>query len=189
MYQEVIVFLVACFVLYKAGFYAVKSVTHLARALRVTEFVTSFILIAFISSLPEAFISIVAAFEGDPSLGIGTLLGSNIADLTLILGIVGLAGRGLRIHSSIIRKDIYFVALTILPVLLGIDGTLSRIDAIVLLCAGIGFAYVLIKERAYFHEEHHEHDHLLKSVIVLLVSLAALLLSAHAIVWSTHSLA
>jgi len=189
MYQEVIVFLIACVVLYKAGAYAVKAVTHLARMFHATEFVTSFILIAFISSLPEAFISIISAIKGDPSLGIGTLLGSNIADLTLILGIIGLVGRGLPIHSSIIRKDFYFVGLTILPVLLGIDGVLSRIDAVVLILAGLIFVYVLMKERPYFHQEHHEHDHLVKSSITLVLSLSALLLAAHAIVWSTHSLA
>ena len=189
MYQEVIVFLVACVVLYKSGAYAVKAVAHLARVMHATEFVTSFILIAFVSSLPEAFISIVSAIKGDPSLGIGTLLGSNIADLTLILGIVGLAGKRLPIHSSIIRRDIFFVALTILPVLLGLDGTLSRIDAVALITAGIAFVYVLMKERPYFHEEHHEYNHLAKSITVLIVSLTLLLLSANAIVWSTHSLA
>lgn len=189
MYQEVIVFLIACAVLYKSGAYAVKSVAHLARTMHATEFVTSFILIAFISSLPEAFISIVSALEGDPSLGIGTLLGSNIADLTIILGIIGLAGKKLSIHSSIIRRDIYFVALTVLPVLLGLDGTLSRIDGIFLLATGIIFIYILMRERSYFHQEKREYDHLFKSITVLIVSLALLLVSAHAIVWSTHSLA
>ncbi len=189
MYQEVIVFLIACAILIKSSSYVVKAVTHLARALNATEFVTSFILIAFVSSLPEAFISIVSAFEGDPSIGIGTLLGSNIADLTLILGIVGLAGRKLKIHSNIVQKDLFFIGLVTLPIILGLNGTLSRIDGAILVLAGIVFAIILIKEKMYFHERKKEYDQTLKTILILTASLAFMLLAAHAIVWSAHSLA
>lgn len=189
MYQEVIVFLLACVVLIKSSAYVVKAVAHLARALNATEFVTSFILIAFVSTLPEAFISILSAFEGDPSIGIGTLLGSNIADLTLILGIVGLAGKSIKIESSVIRKDFFFVGLTVLPILLGLNGTLSRIDGIILVLAGIIFAIVLIKEKIYFHYQHKEKNQILKNLIILAISMALMLLSAQGIVWSAHSFA
>lgn len=189
MLKEVIIFIIGCFLLVKSAEYAVKSVTHLARYLRLTEFVTSFILVAFVSSLPEGFISVIAAIGGDPSIGVGTLLGGNIADLTLILGLVALAGHPVRIHSSIIKKDLYFAVLMLLPIILGLNGIISRVDGVILLAAGIIFIIVLLREREYFHKPFEMKDHWLKHLAVFTVSLAVMLVSAHFIVGSTHSLA
>lgn len=189
MYKEVIIFIIGCIALVKSAEYAVKAVAHIARFFRMTEFVTSFILVAVVSSLPEAFISIISAIKGDPSIGIGTLLGGNIADLTLILGLVALAGHPIKIHSSIIKKDLYFVGLTLLPILLAINGELSRIDGFILLAAGVIFMIVLLKERAYFHKPYEDHNHWIRNFVVFLVSITIMLLSAHFIVQSSHALA
>ncbi|MBI4146267.1 sodium:calcium antiporter [Candidatus Woesearchaeota archaeon] len=189
MYQEVIVFLVGCIVLVKSSDYAVRSIAHIARSLRMTEFVTSFIMVALVSALPETFISIIAAIKGDPSIGIGTLLGSNIADLTLILGLVALAGHPLTVHSSIIKKDMYFVGLTTLPIILGLDGTLGRIDAAILLISGITFMIVLLSEREYFHKSYKDGNHFIKNTLIFILSAALMLAAATAIVTSSHTLA
>jgi len=189
MLKEVLIFIIGCIALVKSAEYAVKSVTHLARYLRLTEFVTSFILVAFVSSLPEGFISIIAALEGDPGIGVGTLLGGNIADLTLILGLVALAGHPVRIHSSIIKKDLYFAGLMLLPIILGLNGVISRIDGIILLSAGAIFMFVLLREMEYFHKPFEMKDHWLKHLTIFAVSLLVMLVSANYIVNSTHSIA
>ncbi len=188
MFKEVIIFIVACLVLVKSAQYAVKSVEHIARFLRLTEFVTSFLLVAFVSAMPEGFISVISALKGDPGIGVGTLLGGNIADLTLILGLVTLAGHPIKIHNSIIKKDIYFAILTLLPIILGLNGVISRLDGIILLAAGIGFLIILMKERQYFHKPFQMKDHWIKHFLIFAISIAVLLLSAYFIVQSSHSL-
>jgi cation:H+ antiporter len=189
MIKEVVIFIIGCFLLVKSAEYAVKSVAHLARYLRLTEFVTSFILVAFVSSLPEGFISIIAALSGDPSISVGTLLGGNIADLTLILGLVALAGHPVRIHSSIVKKDLYFAVLMLLPIILGMNGVISRIDGIILISAGVIFMLVLLREREYFRKPYEMKDHWIKHLAIFIACLAVMLLSAHLIVSSTHSIA
>jgi cation:H+ antiporter len=189
MFKEVLIFVISCLALVKAAEYSVKSVSHLARFLRMTEFATSFILVAVVSSMPETLISVVSALEGHPSIGLGTLLGGNIADLTLILGLVTLAGRSIKIHSSIVKKDLYLGALCMLPILLGLNGTLSRIDGIILITAGVAFMLILLKEREYFHKPFQDKDHYLKNVIMLALSIGAMLLSAHFIVSSSEAMA
>lgn len=189
MFKEVIIFIVACLVLVKSAEYAVKSVEHIARFLRLTEFVTSFLLVAFVSSMPEGFISIISAIKGDPGIGVGALLGGNIADLTLILGLVTLAGHPVKIHSSIIKKDLYFAVLLLLPIILGLNGVISRIDGAILLAAGTGFLITLLKEREYFHKPFQMKDHWIKHFLIFGISIAIMLLSAHFIVQSSHSLA
>lgn len=189
MYKEVLLLILGCIVLIKSAEYAVKAASHLARFMRLTEFVTSFILVAFVSSLPEGFISIISALQKQPSIGLGTLLGGNIADLTLILGLVTLAGHPIRIHSSIVKKDLYFIALIMLPIILGLNGTLSRLDGIILLASGIIFMIVLLKERTHFHKPFENKDHWLKNLAIFTISVALMLLSAHFIVKSTTGIA
>jgi cation:H+ antiporter len=189
MYKEVIIFIIGCIVLVKSAEYAIKSVSHLARWLRLTEFTTSFLVVAVVSSLPEIIISVISALKGNPSIGIGTLLGGNIADLTLILGLVTLAAHPVRVHSRIIKKDLYLGALCMLPIILGLNGILSRLDGIILIAAGIIFMLILLKEREYFHKPFQDKDHYLKNGLVFLVSIAVMIVSAHFIVSSSETLA
>ena len=189
MYQEVLIFIIGCIVLVKSAEHAVKAVAHLARFFKLTEFTTSFIIVAVVSSLPEGFISVISALKGNPSIGLGTLLGGNIADLTLILGLIGLAGHPIKIHSGIIKKDLYLGALCMLPILLGLNGVLSRLDGIILILAGIIFMFILLKEREYFHKQFQNHDHFLKNALILALCIALMLASAGFIVNSAEALA
>lgn len=189
MLKEVLIFIIGCAVLVKSAEYAVRAVTHLARWLRLTEFVTSFILVAFVSSLPEIIISITSAIQGDPSIGLGALLGGNIADLTLILGLVTLAAHPIRVHSRIVKNDLYLGALCMLPIILGLNGILSRLDGVILIAAGIGFMIILIRERGHFTKPYENRDHYLKNFLILAASVACMVISANLIVSSSEDLA
>ncbi|MBI2141520.1 hypothetical protein HYU16_03795, partial [Candidatus Woesearchaeota archaeon] len=74
-------FALAAIVMVRAGSYAVQFISNIARADKLSVFLTSFLLIGVVSSFPEGFISVVSAIKGESSLGLGTLLGGNIADL------------------------------------------------------------------------------------------------------------
>ena len=77
----------------------------------------------------------------------------------------------------------------LLPVILGIDGTLSRFDGVVLIAAGLVFIFVLLKERQYFHKPFKDGNHALKNILIFFLSIAAMFIGAHYVVDSTHSLA
>lgn len=95
--------------------------------------ITAFIL-AISTSLPELVVSVVAAIEGNTSLVLGNIIGSNIADLSLVIGGAAILGGSLAVTGSIISRDIYLTgAAGFLPIFLIADGTLSRPDGIVLL--------------------------------------------------------
>jgi len=188
--KEAIILLIGCIVLVKSASYSVRSVAHIARYFKLTEFVTSFILVAIVAALPDAFIAITASLTGNSSLGVGALIGGNIADLTLILGLVALAGQPIKINSSIIQKDFYFAGLAMLPIALGlIGGKLSRIDGFILLCSGIIFFIVLLKEKRYFHKPYQDNNHVLKHAGIFLISIVFMLISSHFIVQSASSIA
>lgn len=189
MLKELIIFLICTIVLIKAAQYAIVAVTRLSRAMRMTEFVTSFLVVAIVSAFPETFIAIWSALTGDTKIGAGTLLGSNIADLTLILGLVGLAGHPIKVHSMIVKKDLYFIFLVILPILLGLNGVISRLDGVILILVGLAFIYTLLREREYFHKPFDDGNHWLKNLGILILSVLTMLIASHFIVDAAHSMA
>jgi len=84
---KTMLFLLLGFVLVIVGAnYTVESASTIARGLGVTEWVISLILIAFGSSLPELVVSIAAAKKGNTDMVIGNIIGSNVANFSIVLG-------------------------------------------------------------------------------------------------------
>ena len=88
-----------------AGSLLVNSVIKIAMFLRVSEYVVGFIILAFATSVPELFVGIASALEKNTALALGTVIGSNIANLTIIIGIPILLVKGMKIKSPKIKKD------------------------------------------------------------------------------------
>ncbi len=179
---NLILFLVFLFILIKSADYATRYSSRLAKIFHMREFIVSFFIVAVISAFPEATISIISAIKGMPEFGLGTLLGSNVADLTLVFGLVALIStRGISIKSEILKKDFFYIALLLFPVILGIDGRFSRIDGILLLLVGLFFFYTLFIESARFTKKLNKlrDGSFYKSLALLILSLAVLLVSAN----------
>jgi cation:H+ antiporter len=84
---KTLLFLILGFVLVIVGAnYTIESASTIARNLGVTEWVISLILIAFGTSLPELVVSITAARKGNADMIIGNIIGSNVANFTIVLG-------------------------------------------------------------------------------------------------------
>jgi cation:H+ antiporter len=174
-------FLVFLFVLIKCAGYSIRYSSRIARIMHFPEFIVSFFIVAFISVLPESTISIISSIEGQPSLGLGTLLGSNIADLTLVLGIVSLfACNGIKVESKILKNNFYYGILLLFPLLLGLDGRFSRIDGLILVLVGGLFFSKIYSESKKFRKKinHSKKEPVFKNVVLLVLSLGVLLVSA-----------
>lgn len=133
--ESAIVLVLSFAVLAWSSDYAVKSLSRLASVAGLSEFAVSFLIIGVASVLPELSIGVTSALNGDPAFGVAILFGSNIADLTLILGIVALFAHGIRVTKSLEVPNQLLLGLVILPVMLMLDGTLSRFDGAVLMAA------------------------------------------------------
>lgn len=166
----------------KSSELAVKSLVKLARAFGLSEFTISFLIIGVASILPELSLGVISALEGTPSLGLGIIFGSNIADLTIILGIVAMYAGGIKVESKSVASNLPFLFLSALPVLLLIDGELSRLDGVILLVAFFVHALRLVKERNPLSKtlealKHHRSD-FLDCLVIAAVSITVLFLAA-----------
>lgn len=174
-------FLLFLVILVKCAGYSIKYSSKIAKAMHWPEFIVSFFIIAIVSVLPEATISIMSAMQGDSELGLGTLLGSNVADLTLVFGIVALfSSKGIKVKSKILQDNFFYLVLLLFPLLLGFDGKLSRIDGGILLVVGILFFYKIYRESKRFSKKFTQakKEPFAKSIALLVLSLAVLLTSA-----------
>ncbi len=104
-----------------------------ARNLGVTPIMIGLTVVAFSTSAPEIFVSIVAASQGNTELAIGNALGSNIANIGLVLGATALV-RPLVVRSDTVRREIpVLLAVTLFTLTLFHDQALSRLDGVILM--------------------------------------------------------
>ena len=104
-----------------------------ARNLGVAPLLIGLTIVAFATSAPEILVSIVASLEKQPGLAIGNAIGSNIANIGLVLGLTALL-RPIEIESATLRREMpALLAVSLLTVSLFLDTYLSRMDGLVML--------------------------------------------------------
>ncbi|MBS7546656.1 calcium/sodium antiporter [Dietzia massiliensis] len=114
----------------------VRGAGGLAAVLGISPLVVGLTVVAFATSAPELAVSVDAALSGFPGLAVGNVVGSNIANILLILGLTAIVAP-LVATSRIVRVDIPIMVLFSLVVLLvALDGTISFLDGL-LLFAGL----------------------------------------------------
>lgn len=134
--------------LIKATDIITDSLNQLSRITKLGQFAITSFLLAFATSMPELVVGITAALEGRPSLSLGVILGSNIANLSLVVGSAALIGGSLSVAGQWFKFDIFSVFLAgALPLILLLDGTLSRTDGLILLLIYGMYNYGILLEK------------------------------------------
>ena len=111
----------------------VHGSSALARNFGVAPLMIGLTIVAFATSAPEILVSVVAALRGEPGLAIGNAIGSNIANIGLVLGAVALF-RPIELKSATLRREMpALLAASLLTVALFLDSTLTRLDGFGLL--------------------------------------------------------
>ena len=189
MIIDLIYFILWCIVLVISGTFLVKSLSKISQFLKITEYSAAFIIMAIATSLPELFVGISSALSKNTALILGNIIGANILDITLIVGIFALVGRGIGIKNKRIKKDVfYMVGIVILPLILFLIGnSISKIDGMILLAAFIFYSSRLLKRTKKFEKEYETKKKIkrIEGIIysfVFIASLVLLFLSADKII-------
>ena len=170
-----------------------------ANALGVSPLLIGLTILGFGTSAPEILVSGTAALNGNPGLGYGNAIGSNIANIALVLGVAALI-IPLQVDSQTLRRE--FPALLLVSIgtyLLVIDGHISRIDSIILL-AGIFLIIGMLALIAMKNtkgdpideefEEEIPHDLTVgRGMLWVAVGLTLLLVSSNVLVWGAVNIA
>jgi len=134
LFLNVLILTAAIAVLVRAGDAVVRALIFFANLFGISEYVASFVLMSFATTLPELSIALNSAFSGEPTLAVGTAIGSNMVNIGFILGLVAVFSGRVAIDRVVASRDAWITfALGISPVLLLLDLELSRFDGLLLL--------------------------------------------------------
>lgn len=184
-------------ILYFGAEGTLKGAVSIARRMNISPLVIGLTLVAFGTSAPELSLDVTAALRGTTDLAFGDLIGSNLANIGLILGVSALI-RPMRIQMRLLRIEIPIVIATALLVwALAIDGELSRQDGLFLLTAlvlflGYSFRSARQESEAVKEELREAATDLLpmrRSVVYVVLGLVGLVAGAQCMVHGAVDLA
>ncbi|NYZ75085.1 sodium:calcium antiporter [Candidatus Micrarchaeota archaeon] len=146
MIETLLLLLFALAVLLKASDLVVENSIVLARFFKLSDLAVGFLLVSVATSIPELVVSVFAATKGDVGLAVGNVLGSNLANIGLVLGVSTFFG-----VLAVQRKETYSLArilllVSVIPLALLLHIP-SALTGFVLLAVFVAFAYYVLKKR------------------------------------------
>jgi cation:H+ antiporter len=136
---DLILFVVGLVGLYFGSEWLVEGAGRLAVSFGVSSFVVGLTVVAFGTSAPELVVSSIAAMRGNGGLAIGNVVGSNIANIALILGVAAMI-QHIRVERTLLVRDVpIMIGFTLLFALLGLNGELLRWEAGLLLVLFVAY--------------------------------------------------
>lgn len=191
--------------LIKGADYFVDGASGIAKFLKIPSILIGLTIVAFGTSSPEAAVSISAALKGNNGIALGNVLGSNIFNISVIIGITALI-YPLDVHKQTMRKEIPLTLLAgVALLILSADGILKegqsllldRADGLVLLLFFIVFVYYIIEaalnskdnQENYLPENDHETPKLGLNILYTIGGLIAILIGGNWVVNSSIEIA
>ena len=130
--KQLAILIVGFALLVKGADLFVDGASGIAKKFGISELIIGLTIVAMGTSAPEAAVSIAAAAKGSAGISIGNVIGSNIMNIFIILGVVA-AITPLKIERSTVRYEMPFtIIVTVLFVLMGRDGLITRVDGAIL---------------------------------------------------------
>ena len=167
----------------------------LAERMQIPQIVIGLTIVALGTSAPEFCVSLVSALKGTADLAVGNVVGSNIFNTMLIVGVAAMVAP-MTILPSTIRKDVpvALVASVALTVMVLMDGDLSRVDAALLFVGFLAFMWITLRGAKGSHAIEQEQAaprgySVLKSLLLLVLGLACLVVGSNIFVDGATSVA
>ena len=146
MINEVLKFIVSLVGLCYGANLLVRGSGQIARAAGVSGLVVGLTVVSLATSAPELFISVIAALNGNADLAIGNVVGSNIANIGLVMALTAVVGRGLVFNKNVANRDcIVMVGATLLVFPLMWDLRLVRWEGGLLAILLFGYLFAVVR--------------------------------------------
>ncbi len=158
----------------------------IAQRLKIPQIVIGLTIVAMGTSMPELCISMVSALKGTPDLAVGNVVGSNIFNTMLIVGVAAMVAP-MTILRSTVKKDIPWAVFgSVALMLMCLDNDISRIDAIILFAAFTLFMFLTLKsakkkqaDPSSNTEEEVKSHSILQATTLVIVGLACLIFGSN----------
>jgi cation:H+ antiporter len=200
MFWLILFFLAGGGSLYLGAEALVRGASRIARALDISPMLIGIVIVGIGTSLPEMVISTVASLEGQPAVTAGNILGSNVANIGLILGLAATLAP-VPAPRMLVRREVPFLlAVTGFFYVLSWRGRIDRVDAILFLAGLVWFlrsvvhwarqdSPVAVEIRRAAFREYRQHFDSVRDVTLVVAGIAGLVLGGHLLVLAVVDLA
>lgn len=192
-----IILTVSFYILIVSSGVLVSSLVFISRFLQISEYAVSFVLMALATSLPEFFVGISSALSDKPQISFGNIVGANIINVTLAIGLVAIFAGIIKTSFDDVKNDSFIaIAVALSPIIFIWDGVLSRSDGAILIVLFFGHIVYLIKSERHADKIYDSMEHTLasfkdfaKNLFKFIFGCVILLVSSATIVWSVSHIA
>ena len=193
-----ILIVVGLILLIKCADWFVDGCSNVASSLGIPSLIIGLTIVAFGTSAPEAAVSVTASLKGMNDISLGNVVGSNICNLFLVLGVSGLFG-SLTARKKIITRDfIYCIFASIVLFILsfgffipsGTEGVITRTNGLILLCFLSIYLYALVGDALRSTREKEEKSEFhAKDIIFIIIGIVGIILGGQLVVNSATDIA
>lgn len=182
-------FIIGIILLCKSAEILVEGASKTATKLGISPLIISLTIVAYGTSAPESFVSLLATLEGYDGISIGNVLGSCIANLLLVLGISALV-RPLEVKKGIIKREMpIFVGIVLLFMLVSIRGILNWIGGIVLLAVFVFYITFFVglakKETNSAQANKKQKNDISKNILFIVFGIMGVIVGAEFLIISS----
>ena len=189
--MEYILLIIGFVLLIKGADFFVDGASSVAAKLKVPSLIIGLTVVSMGTSLPEAAVSISASLQGSNGISLGNVIGSNIFNLLMVVGIASII-LPIATDSAILKRDMPFnIGITAVLLVMLIDGKLGRLDAVILLVLLALYLFILIRSALKNREEGEETKVLtwFKSILFIVLGAAAIIGGGQLVVNCAKSIA
>ena len=145
------------------GYAIVSGGVSLARKLQISSMIIGLTVVAYGTSTPELAAAILAAFNSHTELILGNIVGSNISNIGLVIGVSAIFTPLLMSKVTVKKWVPIMIGVSLLVIGMSVDGEISQIDGLILIAALIGFTIYTIrtvKKQRVTENENIENEHI-----------------------------
>lgn len=175
--------------LWGGAVWIVDSAAHIAKRLGLSELIIGLTVVAVATSAPEFAVTVSAAIAGKSAISVGNVVGSNIFNLGIILGLVTLFGTVKIAKEFVYRDGSLLLAVSILLVIFYRDLVLSFFEGLLLAITLILYIIFLIKQKSTHHEELPAGNFRWYDILKLVVGVGLIIFCADRLVDSASNIA
>ena len=179
--------IVGCFLLYKGGDWLLDGVTDIGTRIQLPKAIIGLLLVSLGTSAPELFVSLGSAIQGHGALAAGNVVGSNIINSAVVLGIAALVSI-LYVERLLRQQLLAALMLTIVAIVLLHDGTVTRSEGTILLLGMfLSFAFAFRSNSSAPSVEDESGEGVLRSklqtTVLTVGGIVALVVGAESLIW------
>jgi cation:H+ antiporter len=175
----------------KSASYAITAISDYAKQTGISEYLIGFLVVSIGTSLPELCTAVFSSLANNGAISLGDAIGANVIDVTIVMGLTAIFGRKILVKDKLGKTFYVIMGLVILPLILGLDGQLSRYDGVIMVLAfGIYILSLIKKEKKIGKMQTDiKLKDIWKDIFVFGGAIAALLLAARWFVLSAATMA